>query len=178
VAGFFTNKQGDISVVRIGLLAGGLGLLAIIIGIIFWNLEHHARKSPFNVAPYPNMVEVRRVDHTPYQRTILYQAVGDADQIATYYQAQLDNHLNQRTDDPMRNNTHILCVRVPVAGNFSDYAPNNGKVPFYHRCGFDNSFYGSHQSTMIEIQPGVMDVANDVDYTGTVWIIYEQRWSR
>lgn len=178
MAGFFTNKQGDISVIRIGVLAGVLGFLAIIIGIVFWNLEHHARKSPFHVAPYPSLTEVRRVEHTPYHRTILYQINGNADQVANYYQAQLDQHLNQDPNDPVRGNQHTLCVRVPASGEFSDYEPGNGKVPFYHRCDFDNSFYGSHQTTMIEIQPGVLDPVNDIDYTGMVWVIYEQRWSR
>lgn len=178
MAGFFTNKEGDVSVFRIGVLAGALGLIAIIIGVVFWNLEHHARKSAFSVALHPNMVEVRRVEHTPYHRTILYQLEGNADQVATFYQAQLDKHLNQNPTDPMRGNTHTLCVRVPSGGEFTDYRPGNGLVPYYHRCDFDNSFYGSHQSTMIEIQPGVIDPENDIDYTGLVWVLYEQRWSR
>ena len=178
MAGFFTNNEGDISVVRIGVLAGILGIIAIGVGFAFWQLEHHARKSAFNVPLYPNLIEIRRVDHSPYHRRILYQTSGDADQVAAYYQAQLDDHLAQDMNDPVRGNTHILCVRVPVSGNFTDYTPDNGTVPFYHRCDFDNSFYGSHQSTMIEIQPGVYDPVDRVDYSGTVWVIYEQRWSR
>lgn len=178
MAGILTNKQGTLSYFRLGVLVSMIGLLAVLAGFVFWQLEHQARRSPFNVAVFPNAEEIRRDDNSATQRNIIFRVQAPPEDVVAFYQAELDRHLDQDPRDPLRGNTHTLCVRVPVAGEFTDYAAGDGTLPFYHRCGFDNAFFGSQQSTVVEIQPGVRADNLDIDNTGYTFIIYDQRWSR
>ncbi len=177
MASFLTNDKGSLSFFRVGLLISLMGLLAVAAGFTFWQLEHQARRSPFDIALYPNLEEVQRTEDSARQRTIVYRVEDDPAAVAAFYQGELDKHLGQDSRDPLRNN-HTLCIRVPASDNFPEYVPGNGILPFLYRCGFDNSYFGTPQSTVVEIHPGIRDDVRNYDNIGYTYVIYTQRWSR
>jgi hypothetical protein len=176
---FFMNREGNLSVFRVGVLIGILGLIAIVAGFLFWNLEHQSRQSPYSPELYPGAEEVRvdEAENFPRQ-TILYRTQANPDDVAAFYQGLLDDLEGQDPRDPQRQQEHVLCVRLPSVGDFPDYVPGSGNLPYYYRCAFDNSFFESQQVTVVQIEPGVRDDAQGVNNEGTTFIVYDQRWSR
>jgi hypothetical protein len=177
VASFLTNDKGTLSGFRVGLLISALGIIAVLIGFAFWQWEHQQRRSPLNIPLYPNLQEVQRIEDRPRQRTIVYRVQDEPEAVAAFYQLELDKHLGQNPQDPFRNN-HVLCVRLPDRDIAPEYALGNGFLPYLYRCGYDNSYFGTAQNTVVEIQPGIRDDARGYDNTGYTYVIYTQRWSR
>lgn len=172
----FLNREGNISVFRVGVLMALLGVIAVIAGLVFWQLEIERRKSAFNVPVYPEATEVRRdeMEGQP-QRVIYYTTEASPSAVAEHYQQELDDHTGQ---DPNATNKPETCERTPANGNFEDYEPGSGNLPFYYRCVFDNSFLNYDHLTVVHIEPGVRNEAEDSDNTGQTIILYDQRWSR
>jgi hypothetical protein len=177
----FLNRGGGISVFRVGVLMGVVGVLAVGLGILFFQLEHESRKGPFNVDLYPGaeQVAINDVEGLP-RRTLVYRVQAEPESIVNFYQQQLDEHLNQDLRDPRRASEHELCVRRPGGGFYSNYEEGNGIPPYDFSCLFDNSFLDSTQVTVVKIEPGVRDDTADppLDNLGYTYIFYEQNWSR
>ncbi|MFW5691108.1 MAG: hypothetical protein ACOCXZ_01295 [Chloroflexota bacterium] len=172
---FFLNREGGVSVIRVGILIAVLGVLGVVAGVVIFQLEHQQRKSPLNIAIYPGASEWRREDPEGVpQRTVYYQTTDSPEDVAAFYQAELDDHLGQNPLDPNRE----TCVRVPASGQFADFEPGTGNLPFYYRCAYDNAFFDSEQLTIVEIQPGVRSDETGINNEGITIIKYDQRWSR
>jgi hypothetical protein len=173
----FTNKQGGISLVRVGAVIAGLGILVAVVGYLLFQLDISRRRSPLDVRLYPGATTWFVEDYRSNARRVVYQAVGvTPEEVAGYYQTQLDNHLKSNTADPNREQ----CVRTPRIGEFQDYVIGSGNLPYFFRCVFDNSTMGATQTTTVTIQPGVRNDRADppVDNEGMTIIEYEQVWAR
>lgn len=172
---FLLNREGNISVFRVGVLFGILGIIGIGIGFLAFTLEVSNRQQPFNAPLYPNASELDRVQGGATSQTVRYIVSGvTAEEVAAFYQAELDKHLGQNPSTIGRQ----LCVRTPPAGNYQEYQPGNALLPYHFDCTFDNTFLSNVQITKVRIHPGVRDDANNVNFEGSVIISYDQRWSR
>lgn len=172
------NREGNLSVFRVGVLLAVLGVLGIGAGFVFWNMEHAARQSPLNVELYPGAAEYSREEaEGRSRRTIYYQTNAPTEDVVAYYQAELDDFTNSDPRDPDREQ----CVRQPREGNFENFEPGTGLLPYYYDCAFDNSYLDSTQVTFVRIQPGVRldsdDPAQAYDQEGLTFIIYDQDWA-
>ncbi len=173
----FTNKQGGISLVRVGAMIAVLGLLVALAGYLLFQLDISRRRSPLDVRLYPGATAWFTEDYRANARRVVYQAAGvTPEEVASYYQTRLDDHLDSNTADPNREQ----CVRTPRMGEFADYVPGSGNLPYFYRCVFDNSTMGATQTTTVTIQPGVRNDSADppVDNEGMTIIEYEQVWAR
>lgn len=168
------NREGNLSIFRIGLIVGGLGLIFIIGGVIALTFEQSQRRSPFMVELFPGAEEWSRQDYGTNRRRVIFQVPGgDAEVIAGHYQSLLDSHYNNDPNDPDRDR----CIRTPESGTFPGYQAGDGTVPFLYRCEFDNSTFGASQSTTVKIEPGVRNNAEGFDNEGLTFIVYEHVWS-
>jgi hypothetical protein len=168
------NREGGISIFRVGVIAAVLGGLFIAGGLIFREWEMSQRRAPFDVDVYPGATEWYRTEPEERPRRIIVYEIPETqasvDQIAGFYQDLLDDHTGADPSDARRER----CVRVPRQGNAPDYEPGNGLLPFYWDCTFDNSEFGQRQVTYIRIHPGIND--GEVDKEEMTLIVYDQRW--
>ncbi|MDX2077971.1 MAG: hypothetical protein SFZ02_16195 [bacterium] len=173
---FLLNREGNISVFRVGIVFGILGIIGIGIGFLSFQLEVSNRQQPFNVALYPNATELDRGSN-PERRTgqtIRYLVSGvTPEDVVAFYQAELDKHLGQNGSTQGR----ALCVRTPTVGNYETYVEGTGNLPYHYDCLFDNTFLDNIQYTKVRIHPGVRNDAENVNFEGNVVIIYGQAWS-
>lgn len=172
---FLLNREGNISVFRVGVLLGILGVVGIGIGFLAFTLEVTNRQQPFFISPYPGATELDRATTMVNAQTVRYIIPGvTADAVAAYYQAELDKHLGQNASTIGRQ----LCVRTPPVGNYADFQEGVGTIPYHFDCIFENTFLSNIQFTKVRIHPGVRNDAENVNFEGNVLIIYEQQWSR
>lgn len=172
------NREGNISVFRVGLVVGILGLLGVGLGFLSLQLEVASRQQPFNVAIFPGATELDRGASPTRPRAgqlVRYIVTGaTTEDVAAFYQAELDKHLGQNGSTQGRQ----LCVRTPNAGNYETYREGNGTLPYKYDCIFDNTFLDNVQVTKIQIHPGVRDDINNYNFEGSIIILYDQTWSR
>lgn len=170
-----TNRDGSISVFRVGILAAVIGVLAILGGYIYFQVEQSKRQEPLDVELYQGAELWRTVNDLPTSREIYY-ASRDAtpEDVLAFYQALLDDYYDQNPTDPRRENQ---CNRYPETGTFPDYVEGSGNLPYYYSCLFESAFFGTENSTVIEIQPGIANDADGVDNIGITFIRYLQRWT-
>ncbi|MBE2182584.1 MAG: hypothetical protein IAE89_04075 [Anaerolineae bacterium] len=157
------KKNSGLSVIKLGLIAGGVGILLVIVGVIAFASDQAARRSPFNVAPFPGAEEWGTADETNYSRSVFYRVADSSpEDVVAYYQEKLNQHTGDRAEE---------CVRVPQTGSMP-LDPNNPRaIPFEYRCLFDNSGWQTSQYTQVRIYPGYGE------NTGKTIIEYQQRWT-
>lgn len=176
----FLGRDGNISVFRTGIFIGIVGGILIVGGIILTQIQIQQRRSPYYPSIYPGSVEVTRQEYSSGQQRVIYQSDASPEQVRDFYQEKLDDHLGQSPLDPTRSTTHVLCVRVPAAGEFTDYVEGSGNLPYYYRCAFDdpsdNPFDQSARFTIVQIEPGVKNDSQGFDNSGLTFILYDQRW--
>lgn len=172
------NREGNISVFRVGLIVGILGLLGVGLGFLSFQLEIAERQQPFNVPLYPGATELDRGASPTRPRSgqlVRYIVTGvTAEDVAAFYQAELDKHLGQVGSTENRQ----VCVRTPTFGNYETYREGDGTIPYKYDCTFDNTFLDNVQITKIQIHPGVRDDLNGFNLEGSIVILYDQTWSR
>ncbi|GAB4508510.1 MAG: hypothetical protein OHK0046_01170 [Anaerolineae bacterium] len=172
---FLNNRDGNLSLFRVGIAIAFLGAAIGVGGFVLVQVDQAQRRSPFYIDPYPGAVERFTQGVSETEQRVVYEVGGtDADTVAEYYQRELDDHLGSDRSNINRER----CERVPRTGEFSDYRPGDGTVPFLHRCAFDNSTFNATQYTIVTIHPGIRNDATGTDDTGLVLIEYEQHWAR
>lgn len=180
--GIFLNREGGISLFRVGVFIAGLGLIFVVGGYIWVSLDVARRQSPFFIDRPAGATEWYRQQTGDNAQQVVYQIANTTpEDVASFYQDQLNKHYDNSPNDPQRE----MCVRNPAGGNFEDYVEGSGNLPYFFRCVFDNSVAGglgtggANQYTTVTIQPGVRDDSQDppVDLTGMTIIIYDQVWS-
>lgn len=157
------KKSGGPSVIKIGLIAGGIGILMVIIGVLAFTSDQAARRTPFNIDPYPGADEWGTADETNFSRSIFYR-IADVppEEVVLYYQDKLNQHTGDSGEE---------CVRFPQTGSMP-LDPNNPRaIPYEFRCLFDNSGFQTTQYTQVRIYPGYGQ------NTGRTVIEYQQRWT-
>lgn len=158
------TRQG-FSMLRLGLLIGVIGIVAVVAGAISFYMDQASRQVPLEIEPYPGALPAGQEQIRTNQRRQYFRVVGvSADQVAQYYQQQLDEFT-----DPNEN-----CVRQPPVGEYPANQPNT--VPFQVICHFDNSGFRATQYTTVTIQPGVFNEDPARNTEGMAVIEYEQYW--
>ena len=176
---FFVGRDGGFSILRVGIALGIFGALVIVGGYIFFQIDQQKYKSPLNVDLYAGSEEWRTEPGQRNTRRVIYRIPGvDPADVANFYQEELNDFYGNNAFDPAREK----CVRTPSDGNFPDFVEGAGTVPYQFRCEFSESTFNfsgtSERSTTVTIQPGVLDVAENVDNTGATFVIFDQRWER
>lgn len=185
--GFLTNRQGNLSYIRLSILIGVIGALLVGFGFLTFQLDQQSRREPFFVDLPPNAQQWGTIDKIrPDRQRVFYRVAGnDVDSIAKHY-----NQLMERFYAPSGSGER--CQRNPSVGAYtnipdSQRTPNDGliyranfdpsrEVPFQWRCVFDRGGFNAIQSTEVIIQPGIASDDPLRDSAGYVVIVYDQRW--
>jgi len=162
--------RGGWSIFRLALVAGGIGLGLILIGVLIFLSDQASRRAPFNVPTYPSAVEWGMRDVRPTSRTMLYrERDASPEEVAAFYQQQMERHYGDGEES---------CVRIPASGN-NPINPNDPlSIPYQFRCLFDNSGFQTTQLTQVLIYPGTFDPDPDMNSEGMTVIEYQQRWTQ
>lgn len=156
------------SVVRIGLIGGVIGIVLLLVGVFSFIADQQSRRMPLDVEPFPGAEVWGYGDTRSNQRTLFYRAPGvDPVTVASYYQQRMGSFYGDNAEH---------CVRNPSVGD-NPIPPNEpNAIPYEYRCMFDRSGMGTSQYTLVKIYPGL--ASNDPDYNsvGSAVIVYEQVW--
>lgn len=165
------DRTGSISLFRVSLVLGAIGILFLIGGIVSFSFDQESRRSPLEI-PLPDNAEFwGTTDYSEFNREVFYLVPGEEtiDAVVDHYQNEMANFY------PV--NSPEACQRNPRGGTFNDYEEGTGTVPYLWRCMFDNSSFNAVQWTQVTIHPGVTNPDDpNLDSDGHVVIIYEQRW--
>ncbi len=171
----FVNRDGSISIVRVGTFVAVLGVLFGIVGFILFTLDQQRFGSPLEVDLYPGSEAWGAAEEFgPAATRSVYRVSGvDAELVAQFYREQMYDYYDTSAAEA---DTDEDCQRFPVAGVSEFYVEGNGNVPFEYVCFFNDSQYGSNRSTEITIQPGVRNDETGTDTVGSTVVVYEQFW--
>lgn len=158
------NRRRGFSVVRIGLIAGIVGIVIVAAGVASFFIDQSSRKSPYEIQPYPGAQYWGMRDVQATSRDVFYRVADDAESVVSYYQQKMNEHYGDSVEN---------CVRVDSLVRTSN-AEN--VVPFQVRCMFDRSAFGSTQYTLVLIYPGLPDPDPFYNAEGMTVIKYEQQW--
>lgn len=163
------TRQGS-PVIRIGLLAGGIGVLMVVVGVLIFLSDQQARRSPFTPAVYPGLSEWGMNDVQSNSRTVFYRGADIApDAVAEFYNQQLRNHYGDAEEQ---------CVRVPATGEYPVNPNNPFAIPYQFKCMFDNSGFNATQYTQVVIYPGYTNNPDPaVNLPGGTIVEYQQFWA-
>ncbi|MBZ0275180.1 MAG: hypothetical protein K8I60_03495, partial [Anaerolineae bacterium] len=130
------GRDGRISVVRVGVLAGLIGILVIVGGVATFYLDRVQHQQPLVIEPYPGAASWG-VQQTSSSTSMEYYLVEGAspEQVDAYYQQQMDSFYGSNTEPEFKN-----CKRTPSNGNFAAFdrrEPN--AVAYEFNCLFDDS---------------------------------------
>jgi hypothetical protein len=161
------NKRGELSIVRIGVIAGIIGIVVIGVGIASFFFDQRSRNAPLEVALYPNAETWGERDVRPTSRRVFYRVPEVApQQVADYYQQKLSEHSGNQD----------RCVRLPEAGENPIDPSNPFSIPYQFVCLFDRSSFQATQYTRVVIYPGTANPDPFLDSEGYTVIEYEQVW--
>lgn len=170
----FVNRDGSLSIVRIGTVIAVLGVVFVIGGFIWFNLEQQRFGSPLDVDLYPGAIDWGGNELAPTTRELFYQVPGvDAETVAVFYNERMYDYYGTSAEDA---DNDQRCQRIPIQGIFEDYVEGAGVVPFQYICLFNDSGFGNNRYTQVTIQPGVRNDETGSDTTGSTVIVYEQFW--
>jgi hypothetical protein len=162
------DRKGGISIIRIGLIAGALGILLVAAGIISVYLDQTSKRSPLDVTLFPGALEWGMSDIRPTSRNVFYRVADSPENVANYYQQKMIDHYG---------NNDQGCVRLPASGVNPGSENNPNVAPYVFRCMFDNSGMGT-QYTQVEIYPGQANPDPFLNAAGMTIIQYKQQWQR
>lgn len=181
---FITDKNGNLSLFRVGMTIAFVGLLFAIGSFVLFQWDLARRQSPLFIDLYPGATEYGEVTRLGVtSQRVSYRVIGiDAETVAEFYQREMRDF-----DSDER------CIRNPDLdfadndandanndGVFDDYVEGEGTVPFVYRCVFDNSSFNVQQFTTVTIEPGVRNDGPETvfNFIGDTFVHYEQFWSR
>ncbi len=174
---FFVNREGNISVVRVGTVLAVVGAIIIVGGLIIFQFENATYQAPLQIDPPPDATmwdQPTIISNTAQQ--VLYKIPNMTPQaVREYYQQKLDEYYGNNPDNPNREK----CIRQPNENEevfFEGADPGTGNLPYRYRCVFDRSGFQALQITEIFIEPGVRDDAKNINNEGITIVRYEQRW--
>ncbi|HLU12089.1 MAG TPA: hypothetical protein VK003_20605 [Oceanobacillus sp.] len=162
------TKSGGISIVRLGLLAGLIGVLLVGAGIAAFYADQSSRRVPFEPPLYPGAEPWGTGTVQSNMRELFYRVPDvPAEEVAQFYQQKMVEHYG---------NNQEHCVRMPPAGEAptSPNVPNF--IPFQYTCVFDNSGFNTSQYTRVLIYPGSYHEDPFMNSQGQTVILYEQHW--
>lgn len=195
---FLTDKYGKISIIRVMAILVVVGVLFVGFGFVTFTLDQNSRKGPLEITLPPGTAPLGTETVSNTERKVYYTLEGaDADQIAVYFQREMDKFNGLNPDDPGLESILVLtrpenrlisadvatsrplCNRFPPEGNFPEYQPGAPQqIPFYWSCLFDRSYWGATQFTEVQIHPGVPHPEPALNTEGKVVVLYIQKWQR
>ncbi|MEQ8677575.1 MAG: hypothetical protein RLP44_13740 [Aggregatilineales bacterium] len=171
----FVNREGNISLFRVGAALAIFGILVIVGGFLLFQVEQQGYKSPLNIELYPGSQELGISSQNRTTRTVIY-TIPDAESeaVADYYDEKLVEHDGTNANSLNRER----CLRFPSAEGeiFEDFVEGAGVVPYYYRCLFNDTGLNVTRWTTVTIHPGVLNSETGMDTRGTTVVTYEQRW--
>ena len=166
---FLAGRDGKISIFRVGIIVGILGIILIAGGFGALFLDNNSFRQPLEIAPYPDSQQCGVNNNgSASGRSVYYCVAGvDALVVAQYYTQKLVE-INGNADE--------ACIRNPFEGEFPN-ADQAGVVPYEFKCAFNRSgIGGGFQSTVVTIQPGIFNQDAALNTEGKTVVLYEQRW--
>ncbi len=163
------NRKGGFSLIRVGIIAGIVGILIVAGAAITYVTQQNAARSPFEIQPYPNAAFWGTKDVLPTSQKVFYRVADTPENVVAYYQQKMNEHYG---------NTDQNCVRLPASGN-APGSETNPDIPAYiFRCVFDNSGLFTYQFTQVEIYPGEPNPDPFYNAAGLTIVKYEEQWQR
>jgi len=178
----FVNREGNISVFRVGIFMLIFGIIIVVGGYIIFTIEQSRFNSPLNIDSYPGALEMGIDTRASNQQIVIYR-VPDAtvEEVFQYYDAEMVDHYDA-DPDPLSRENDERCSRFPASGAYPDYVEGSGNVQYYYSCLFNDSQYGNNRWTEVRIMPGLLTLAADgseIENTlGQTRIEYDQGWQR
>lgn len=171
---FLTDRSGNISVFRVSIIIGAIGLVLLLAGGASFLFDQESRRAPFYVDLPPGAEAWGAPERRSEGWQFVYYKVPGAEieTIADFYNRKMREHYGTNSGG----SSAETCKRFPPSGEFSDYNLEEGTIPYYYTCMFDNSGLNTTQWTQVTIQPGVPNEDAFRDSAGTIVIAYEQRW--
>lgn len=167
---FLQGRDGNISVIRVGLMMMAIAVLLVIGSVIAVSLDQSARRVPLEIRLPAGAEPWGERTYAPTWRQLFYRVPGaDADAVAAHYIEEVRSYAGNDPNDPNK------CNRFPQFGEFVNFDAR-GEPPYYWLCMFDRSGVNASQWTQVTIHPGVPDPDPQMDTSGDVVIIYEQLW--
>lgn len=170
---WFLDKRGDISPFRVAVAIAIFGGIVLVAGYLIFSLELQNARQPLNI-DIPPQSELMAVDDSNFaagRRLVYYKTTITPEEVAAFYDQKLADFQGIPVTDSMRER----CRRQPREGNFRDYVPGNGSLPYYWDCLFDNTRVYD-QLTVVRIYPGQRNDATGENFEGSTRIDYEQAW--
>ena len=161
------NRKGQISVIRIGIIAGIVGILLIGAAAVTYLTDQASKATPLEIAPYPNSTLWGTSEERTTSRNEFYRSTDSPEVVTAYYQQKLEEHYGNRDQS---------CVRLPATGENTGSASDPNIVPYQYICLFDNSGFRTTQYTRVVIYPGQPNPDPFYDAAGMTVIKYEQQW--
>ena len=163
------NRTGGVSIVRLSVFAAIIGVVIIVIAGITYLTDQVSKRSPLDIAPYPESAYWGSSNERPTSRNVFYLTADTPEEVVLYFQQKMTEHYG---------NNDQRCVRYPASGNAPGSENDANVAPFVFRCMFDNSGFNSSQYTQVEIYPGRADPDPTLSAEGQTVIRYIQQWQR
>jgi hypothetical protein len=161
---FIVDRDGSISLFRVGTLVAVVGVLLVIGGVAAFVLDQNSYKTALAVEPYPGAEAWGRVNETRNSRRLVFRtSEASPEQVADFYNQQL-REFGAGTDEG--------CQRVPIA----NAGQNPNVVPYYYRCLFQRVGFRVSQHTTVTIQPGMPNADPALNSAGMTVIEHSERW--
>jgi hypothetical protein len=162
------NRRGELSIVRIGLIVGLLGILAIGVGVVAFFGDQASRQVPLDIASYPGAEAWGQADVRGTSRKLLFRVPTVApEQVVQYYQQKMNEFYG---------GTEFACVRSPSSGEVQPVPGVVNPIPYQFACLFDRSGFNTTQYTRVVVYPGQPNDDPFLDAQGYTVIVYEQVW--
>lgn len=160
------EKRRSSSIVRYSLIAGLIGILIIVAGVVSFFVDQASRQAPFDIQPPPGALFWGESDVFSGSRNVYYRSPDTIENVVNYYQQKLNEH---------NGDTVERCIRIPAEGE-APPAADGLSVPFQFSCMFDRSGFRATQYTLVVIYPGQASTDPTLDTDGLTIIRYEQLW--
>jgi hypothetical protein len=165
----FTSRNGDVSLVRIGLFLAVLGILGMVSGYVVYGFEQASYRQPLDVTVPAGATLLGQESIGLSARRLYYESSQTPEEIVEHFNAELRQYYSSAD--------FVSCQRNPRAPQtFPNYRTGNGVITYRFLCSFDRATVGSSQMTTIVIHPGVRNDATGENFEGKTRIEYEQVW--
>ncbi len=171
----FVNREGNLSMLRIGIALVGFGVVVIIGGFLLFQIEQQRYKSPLSIDTYPEAQELGINRITSTAREVIYTVTDtDPSTVADFYDDLLIEHEGTSANDINREQ----CLRFPPGDGeiFDDFQEGTGVMPYFYRCIFNDTGFNASRLTQVTVAPGVLNNTTGNDFRGLTMITYEQQW--
>lgn len=162
------------SIFRISLIAVVIGVLFLVGSFVAITIEQQSYRSALRIDPPEGTTLLTEAPTTETRSTVYYETALPLEDVVRHYETLMVGFYDTSPNDPMRER----CRRNPAGGAvFSNYVEGNGTVPFEVKCLFERSGINATQETLVIIQPGVRNDAENMNNEGKTIIYHEQLWS-